>query len=519
MSSTAPICKSCNKSNPEFETKGVHYCMDCFFKLPQEPTESSTAQNKTTNQTGKQEQSSKSQTESATAKKGLGQKSCYHCKKPLDSSKISDIEGLCLDCAEIARKGVDLSQKGSEVSSAEQVCYHCKRNLKDLPSIQSGENNFCMDCYIEESSKATDKYEGALNDPDYFTHFIFTLTKDEEADRESGYPNNFYSGYLQINKKDLNRIKAYYIYSPAQVLKTTIPEYFSSVAPLSRYQFIITGGCIAQDFIPTRACLGLAFNKTENYFNFEVLDPMLYPRYGHCSVIVGQELYVIGGLQRNAKDKTHTWLNLCEKLHIEGLKDSLDITIGGDDCSFYWHQKSSWTAIGDLNKPRANFSAFESKGKIYAFGGFSGFKTVEETIERFDPAQNKWEVLDFALKLQQVNYKFLAASLLIRADDQIYVVGGSDGTKESSQVLKIDAKSLDLENLKPLNKPRAQAQGFATAKQLYIFGGESSDSTIETYSIKNSGLPHQISPIQKSIDQDSGVLGTGFIGNAGFFIA
>jgi len=514
MSTATPNCIACSKNKAEFEVKGSHYCQDCYFNLPSEPIQTK----KAASQTSKQEES-KSQTEGGAAKKALGQKSCYHCKKALDSSQVSDIEGLCLDCAEKAKKGIDLSQKVEEVAFADQVCFKCKRNLKDLPTIQSNENKnyYCMDCYFEESNKTSDKYEGALNDPDHFTYIIFTLAKDEEGERES--PENYFSGYLQLNKKDLNKIKAYYIYSTVQRLPATIPEYFSSVVPLSRYQFIITGGCIAQDFIPTSVCLGLVFNKTENYFSLGKLDPMLYPRYAHCSVIIGQELYVLGGLQRNAKNKTYHWLNHCEKLEIQGLKDSLDILIGGEDCSFYWHQKKPWQPIADMNKPRANFCAFESKGKIYAFGGFSGFKLVEETIERYDPAQNKWEILDFAAKLSQVNYKFLAASLLLRADDQIYVIGGSDGTKESSQVLKIDAKSLDLENLKPLNKPRAQAQGYVTSKALYIFGGESSGSTVETYSIKNSGLPNQISPIQDEIDQDSGILGKGFIGNTGFLVA
>lgn len=227
-------------------------------------------------------------------------------------------------------------------------------------------------------------------------------------------------------------------------------------------------------------------------------------------------------MQRLAKDNTYCWLATCEKYNLQDLKRKFDIIVErGDRSELPTH---SWETVEKMNHPRANFGVFEAKGKIYAFGGFSGSNLVEQSIEKYDTGTNKWEVLNFKDKLQKINYNFLASSLVLSLDNQVFILGGTDGAKASNQVVRIDTKTMELESLKPLNKPRAGAKGFALIKNLYLFGGETPSKIgqaplyFEILDIDKKNEGFKICQFPEEVSKDSGILGNGFVGDYGFFI-
>lgn len=458
---------------------------------------------------------------------------CYICKKEADIT--SDKGPLCLSCfASLAPEEPKKTAKTAEERKEELapapkkentgLCSICKKKLDPNVCIESDTGFVCMDCFTADAQEENEKGYNPLTNFKHLNFLMFNLYHEDAAESKPDEQSFLSARYINVSKEDPTKSQVLEISSNQTVLPTTVPEFFSSVVPLSEYQFLITGGCVNSPggYIPASSFLGVAIQKHNYYFSFGPLTNMSQSRFAHSSIIVDNYLYVIGGMQRNAKDNTYCWLSSCEKFNLKGLKMTLDIVLEtGDKSELPTH---SWENVEKLNNPRANLSVFEAEGKIYAFGGFSGANVLEQSIEKFDPVKNKWEVLNFKDKLQKINYNFLASSLVLNIDHQIFILGGTDGNKASDKVVRIDTKTMELENLKSLNKPRAGAHGFALIKTLYLFGGETPSKAgaplifeVMDLDKKNEGFKSYQTPDE--VNKDSGILGSGFVGDYGFFIS
>ena len=92
-----------------------------------------------------------------------------------------------------------------------------------------------------------------------------------------------------------------------------------------------------------------------------------------------------------------------------------------------------------MNFARSSFGAFVINDLIYVFGGFTGFQKVTNTIEIYNPKENKWTVLYY-----KSNGKLLANSLHFKKDNDIFIVGGTDGNVASNKILKYSLKDNEL---------------------------------------------------------------------------
>ena len=411
------------------------------------------------------------------------------------------------------------AKSSDKVEQAPTICIICKTTLNPSEVVEGAEG-YCIQCFLaneSEISKAAnpDEPENPLVDPNFVNYLIFNLFQDEEAPTEERY---YYSKYLHIDKRDPSNVEVLDLYSSQTALSAIIANSFSSITSLSPYQYLLTGGCVGDPsnrLVPSSLCVAVVLRKHDQYFNFIPFQSLLSARYGHASVILDDHLYVLGGLQKTTKENTYCWLNRCERLSLSGLKSYLDVITGGYSADM---PTNSWEEIEKMSQPRANLSAFGHANKIYAFGGFSGPNTLESSIERYDVTQKKWENINLDEKLQQINYKFLASSVLLRVEDKIYILGGSNGQNESKDTVEIDAETLEITSLKPLNRGRAAAQGFVAQGTLYIFGGENSPFTVETLKLKEKDKGFvSVGPIE-DVDNGTGLLGRGFIGDSGFFI-
>lgn len=101
----------------------------------------------------------------------------------------------------------------------------------------------------------------------------------------------------------------------------------------------------------------------------KALQPMHFGRYFYSAAILGGKIYVAGG-----KNAAYSYLTSVE-------------------C--YDPIEDKWSAIADMNHPRANFGLVEQNGMLYAMGH-------HESIERYDSLRNVWTVVRFK---SNYNYK------------------------------------------------------------------------------------------------------------------
>uniref|UniRef100_A0A669EDT0 BACK domain-containing protein n=1 Tax=Oreochromis niloticus TaxID=8128 RepID=A0A669EDT0_ORENI len=136
------------------------------------------------------------------------------------------------------------------------------------------------------------------------------------------------------------------------------------VAKVSQGQIFITGGG-NNDYLCV-ASLFLYHPETGSTY----LANMASPRAHHCMEILGECLYVAGGV---TTDDTMT------------IVDQLS-------CEVYSPVANCWTAFASLPVPHVGAGSAILEGKFYVLGGYSQEDyTDTKVVHRYDPAIQKWE--------------------------------------------------------------------------------------------------------------------------------
>ena len=52
-----------------------------------------------------------------------------------------------------------------------------------------------------------------------------------------------------------------------------------------------------------------------------------------------------------------------------------------------------WKLIADMHSKRSAMVVVALRGKIYAIGGYDGENKLLDTVERYDPETNAWEMV------------------------------------------------------------------------------------------------------------------------------
>ncbi|MBK8901461.1 MAG: hypothetical protein IPM53_09785 [Anaerolineaceae bacterium] len=176
------------------------------------------------------------------------------------------------------------------------------------------------------------------------------------------------------------------------------------------------GGLGPEELLDT---LVLVYDPTTDSWN--ELPPMPETRQSATAVTLGDEIYIVGGAGTNAaallryRPDNGEWTVLAEMSQIRNhlaavVLDGEIYAIGGreenplsalivdfDLVEIYNPETNTWRRGPALNFPRAGFAAATIDGKIYVAGGelLSHLPPDQETsVEMFDPATNRWEVID-----------------------------------------------------------------------------------------------------------------------------
>ena len=199
---------------------------------------------------------------------------------------------------------------------------------------------------------------------------------------------------------------------------------------------------------------------------FERTTSMSHKRYGHCSLSIGKDLYVIGGFDHQDTETTSpSTLMSWEK---------------------YNEETNKWTNIANLVHSVA-FAAICSveNNTLYLFGGFEDYSTVD-IIQKYDCMHDKWELLTITLPI-----KLAKMGAAIVENNYILIVGGifEDMNSENPLSLISNSYKLNLTHLKwstgskMKNKRTLNSTLYFYDNQLYALGS-SNQGACEKYDLE-----------------------------------
>ncbi|KXX67498.1 hypothetical protein AVL50_25870 [Flammeovirga sp. SJP92] len=130
-----------------------------------------------------------------------------------------------------------------------------------------------------------------------------------------------------------------------------------------------------------------------------------------------------------------------------------------------------------LLSPRLGFGYANDANYIYVTSGVTVNKEFQNTIERYDPKENQWELL--SKKLSPLQYSSLSLS-----NDKLYVIGGvNKNGRVSSKVVIYDLKTGDFSKGTELSSPIYSCGSAVWGGHIYVFGG-AYDKTFYSKSLK-----------------------------------
>ena len=185
---------------------------------------------------------------------------------------------------------------------------------------------------------------------------------------------------------------------------------------------------------------------------------MAFKRYGHCSISLGDYLYVIGGFDHQDTETTSpSTLMSCEKYDVNTNK---------------------WTNIANLIHPVAFAAIWNENEKFYLFGGFEDYNTVD-VIQKYDSIADEWDLLSIKLPVKLA--KMGAANF---ENENILIVGGiyEDTNSDNPLSLINNTYKLNIRKMKwgraaPMkNRRTLNSTLYFFENQLYVVGSSSQGS-------------------------------------------
>ncbi|XP_040568637.1 uncharacterized protein [Lepeophtheirus salmonis] len=135
------------------------------------------------------------------------------------------------------------------------------------------------------------------------------------------------------------------------------------------------------------------------------LPPMNVGRHQPGAVVMDGKLYVAGGYDT----KTHKFISSVEVF---------------DDITQRWYQ------MAPMNHARAGLRLINSKGKLYAIGGWRK-RDYLSVVEEYDPFTDSWS------EVSNMNIPRASFGAIVNEND-IYVVGGKKGFRQSDELRSME---------------------------------------------------------------------------------
>lgn len=171
------------------------------------------------------------------------------------------------------------------------------------------------------------------------------------------------------------------------------------------------------------------------------------------------------GLCRAIRDLRASRVYVCG-----GSRDGIEVL---DSVECFNTSTSTWEALPSMLERRCDASAHVIAGCLYVCGGCNGeasqnsaLNSVLNTVEKFDPGTNAWEVMPPMLFAR----KCAAAGVI---EGKLYVCGGFDATEQALDLSEcLDPRASTVWEALPLMlEPRAEPSSGVVGRRLYVCGG------------------------------------------------
>jgi N-acetylneuraminic acid mutarotase len=200
---------------------------------------------------------------------------------------------------------------------------------------------------------------------------------------------------------------------------------------IDEHRILITGG-IGYNYLSSVEIFD-ATNETTT-----IVPHMNEVRYGHQSIRYKNNVFVIGGHDKNTM----------ERININDLS-------------------SGWTRMSAMNEKRSGFAAALYGDYIYVFGG-SNDRTNLSSVERFNTQNNKWEMVNSNMNMKRIYH---AAATV---GNKIYIIGGKDenlNNLDSMEIFNVSSNTFQQEDIPNLPIALSCTSAIAIGKWIVVTGG------------------------------------------------
>jgi hypothetical protein len=196
--------------------------------------------------------------------------------------------------------------------------------------------------------------------------------------------------------------------------------------------FLVSGGFNPQQksFSKTNFLINIIKSEVNSYdalLDFKYSD-MMTNRFLHAGINIENKFVIlIGG--KNEKG----WLNSCEFLNLSS---------------------GEWKEFPCMSNSRANFDCIlfseNNKHLLYAYGGYAGVGNFSENlievceVNMNSMVNSKWSPLKINNKIENLPK---VCSRIIKYDDNILIVGGSDGKHLLNNIYELDIQNNEINSL------------------------------------------------------------------------
>ena len=247
--------------------------------------------------------------------------------------------------------------------------------------------------------------------------------------------------------------------------------------------------------------------KSKEWENFTKLKA---DRVNHRSIIIGNHIYLVGGLgevpladteiipiSKQVKKlnttipkmgKQRTQFGMCSFAGCifvaGGFQNNHEVF---DKCEVYSFESREWIEVSSMNAKRCSFSLTYFENKVWAIGGCSKPNGHDlDTIETYNLSENKWTTIGTKLLSKRKGHCAVAYN------KKLFVVGGL--TKEGKTLSSIEVYSSETKQfsfVKSMRRGRAVFGCCLVKSSLYVIGGvldfkdNKFTNDIEIYDIEN----------------------------------
>ena len=214
------------------------------------------------------------------------------------------------------------------------------------------------------------------------------------------------------------------------------------------------------------------YDVTLNDWSKSVALPV--PLSNSAAAVISDTIYVAGGTERTGEGGETKVANVV-----------LQWSMG----------QPNWSKLTEMINPLAGAALVADADSLYLIGGWDGQQMHDEVWRLVLPA------VDGSLPAWQLLTRLPSAKAFVGAalvDQQLYVVGGSDGQKSDGMTARFDLKTNEWKELKPLPNPWL---GFALVydgSALFVLGGDEEKAAFihQRYDISADEWTNFPSPVQ-----------------------